>query len=105
MNTPTETEVGGDDSDDEGFPGTAEHPIDGEGSPGMEDNDEGEGSTGGDDENNEEGVENEMGAGEEMEDEETKTIPVFKDKLGQPKSAPEPVEADDDDFINSGASR
>jgi len=107
MNTPTETEVGGDDSDDEGFPGTAEHPIDGEDSRGMEDNDEGEGSTGGDDENNEEGVANDIGAGEEMEEEETKTIPVFKDKLGQPKSAPEPVREDDDgeDFINSGASR
>ena len=107
MNTPTETEVGGEDSDDEGgFPDTAEHPVDGEG---MGDNEEGEGS----EENNEESIANEMEEGGNEEntnfEDEVKHV-TLNQKIGQPKSAPEPSGGDDndddgEDFINSGASR
>jgi len=107
MNTPTEAEVGGDDSDEEDvFPGTAEHPVDGEGSAGMEENDE-------ENENNDESIANQMeGENEDISNleeegkEEIKHV-TLNQKIGQPKSAPSPLEeADDgDDFINSSASR
>jgi len=105
MNTPTEAEVGGDDSDEEeGFPGSSEHPVEGLEEEKEENEEENITGLGGDEENimgEEEGT--------SMMNEnvvETKEI-KFNDKIGRPQETEPkaPSMEDDDDFINSEARR
>jgi len=111
MNTPTEAEVGGDDSDEEGFPGTAEHPVDGEGSSGI-----GEGDGDEENENNDESIANQLeGENEDISNleeegkEETKQI-HFNDNLmrrnqSRGEEVSEKADEEDDFVVNSNSSR
>jgi len=101
MNAPTETEVGGDDSDEEeGFPGSSEHPVEGleeeeQRVPEEEnaiDEGEAEGAPGGESMENENFVE-------------TKEIKL-NDKIGRPQETEPTAPLDDEeDFINSESRR